>query len=209
MGFSDIVFFLAIFLGNAFSSARQFAHAKKRDRKPQQKVEGKKRENAFLLLSFVVGKGWRREGFFRCSLLSAIAEGKNLFKAYFFGKGKRGPAKKNQACKSSLLLHITQVISNLIFLSSLSHTQPDAQKYYICLGKVKLYLKSIYSVFKKMDKVWTLGWAPRADNIGPLVGQSTYPFPILIYILVSCFPPPLPSSFPSTEYKQEEEGMWG
>ncbi len=41
-----------------------------------------------------------------------------------------------------------------------------------------------------MDKEWTLGWASRADNIGHLVGQSTYPFPILIYILVSCFPPP-------------------
>ncbi len=205
------MFFLAIFLGNAFSSARQFAHAKKRNRKPQQKVEEKKRKCIFAPF-FCCGKRVE-EGrlFFAAACCQQLQKEKKTFlKPTFLIRESVGLRKKNQACKSSLLLHVTQVISNLIFLSSLSHTQPDAQKYYICLGKVKLYLKSIYSVFKKMDKVWTLGWASRADNIGPLVGQSTYPFPTLIYILVSCFLPPLPSSFPSIEFKQEgEEGMSG
>ncbi len=194
---------LSVVRGNSHMLKRETENHNKRWR-------GKKEKMHFCSFLLLWEKGGGGKAFFAAACCQQLQKEKKTFlKPTFLIRESVGLRKKNQACKSSLLLHITQVISNLIFLSSLSHTQPDAQKYYICLGKVKLYLKSIYSVFKKMDKVWTLGWAPRADNIGPLVGQSTYPFPILIYILVSCFPPPLPSSFPSTEYKQEEEGMWG
>ncbi len=153
---------------------------------------------------------WRRGGFFRCSLLSAIAEGKKpFFLGYFFVKGKCGPVKK----PSLQIFHVATRHTGHFqpyfpFLSFPYPTRCPKILYMLrqsknCTSKVYiLHLKRWISMDTWLGfegrQHWTFGWAIHIP----------FPHPNL-YSGLLLPPPPLPSSFPSTEFKQEEEGMWG